>query len=170
MFIQYKKPNQKQLRGLGVDLPDMVSRHGSSDEVVAQVGQPGVEAAGSYVAALDGLRQQRLVSHERLRAGHQKVDELLERVRVWRKTLVVSGEVFEGRDLERIADKPREVLSYAAYLLEAAKERAGKLPYAQAMIADLGSHLEDASSAWQAAHLSNYPPRTSCHLSHMKAL
>jgi hypothetical protein len=152
MKTRYRKPNQTQLRGLGVDLPDMVSRHASSDEMVAQVGRAGAEAAGSYVTALDALRQLRLMSRATLREGHGQVDALLVRVRVWRKTLLCSGEAFEAGDLEPIAAKPREVLSYAAYLLEAARERASRLPYARAMIADLERHLEPARDAWQAAH------------------
>ncbi len=99
------------------------------------------------------ITKQRLVFREKLRAGHEKVDELLERVRMSRKTLLHSGEAFEGRDLERIADRPREVLSYATYLLLVARERAERLPFAEVMIADLESHLEPASSAWQAVHL-----------------
>jgi hypothetical protein len=153
MYIKHPSTSQKQLRGFGVALPDVVSRQGGSDEVVARVGQSGLEAAGSYVAALDGLRQQRLVTSEKLRAGHSKVDELLERVRVWRKAFLHSGEAIDARDLERVAEKPREVLSYATYLIEAARERAERLPFAEVMIADLESHLEPARSAWQAVHL-----------------
>jgi hypothetical protein len=153
MFKNKPNVNQKQLRGFGIALPDVVSRYGGSDEMVARIGRSGLETAASYVVALDGLRQQRLVCRETLRAGREKVDELLERVRISRKTLLRSGEAFEGRDLERIADRPREVLSYTAYLLEVARERAARLPFAEVMIADLESHLEPASSAWHAVHL-----------------
>jgi len=153
MDNQNPNVSQKELRGFGIALPDVVSRQGGSDEMVARVGRSGLEAAASYVAALDGLRQQRLVFREKLRAGHEKVDELLKRVRVSRKTLLRSGEAFEGRDLERIADRPREALSYTAYLLEVARERATRWPFAEVMIADLESHLEPANSAWQAVHL-----------------
>ena len=60
---------------------------------------------------------------------------------------------FEAADLDRIADNPKEVLAYTAYLLEVARERIERLPYAEAMIAELESHLEPARSAWHAAHL-----------------
>jgi hypothetical protein len=153
MYIKNPDTSQKQLRGFGIALPDVVSRQGGSDEVVARIGQSGLEAAGSYVAALDGLRQQRLVTSEKLRARDTKVGELLGRVRVWRKAFLRSGEAVEARDLERVAQRPREVLSYATYLIEAARERAERLPFAEVMIADLESHLEPARSAWQAVHL-----------------
>jgi hypothetical protein len=153
MFNKKPNPSQKHLRSFGVNVPDMVSRHGSTDGVVAKVGETVAEVASSYVTSLDGLRKQRLATREVVRAGRTRVDELLGSVRMWRKAFGRSGVTFEAADLERVADDPKEVLAYAVYLIELARERTGTLPYAEAMIADLESHLEPARNAWHAAHL-----------------
>ena len=142
---------QWKLRTLGLRAMRIGPRVAQLDEGLAALSELLVASAQTFIETYDAARAFEAQRGAEMEQGRSAIEALNTRVRVWFGALQRDVPGFESARIEGSIDQPDLLLADAQRMLEVVQAQDGTLAYADKLVTQLSSAMEQAETQWTGA-------------------